>query len=118
KIVATASILLTAKNLLKRDVRSQWKAEAERIMSLDFTDIKAERVQSILESTHPVPPATRTQISSTIKRVLAPAAAASRDASASAVPYPSVSVYAGNFPPDETPGQSSTGGSVDPAAVS
>lgn len=110
KIVATASILLTAKNLLKRDVRSQWKNEAERIMSLDFTDIKPERVQSIIESTHPMPPATRTQISSTIKRVLSPAAAASRDASAEAIPYPTVAVYSGSFPPDE---HSSSSSSVD-----
>ena len=95
KIVATASILLTAKNLLKRDVRSQWKTEAERILSLNFTDTKPERIQSILESTHPMPPVARTQLSSTIKRVLVPAAAASREASASAIPYPSVSVYTG-----------------------
>lgn len=113
KIVATASILLTAKNLLKRDVRSQWKTEAERIMSLDLTDIKPERVQSILESTHPMPPATRTQISSTIKRVLAPAAAASRDAAASAIPYPSVSVYTGEFLSKELPNHSSSNSSAD-----
>ncbi|KAK2760947.1 hypothetical protein FQN54_002189 [Arachnomyces sp. PD_36] len=117
KIVATASILLTAKNLLKRDVRSQWKSEAERIISLDFSDIRPERVQSILESTHPMPPATRTQISSTIKRVLAPAAAAFRDAAASAIPYPSVTVYTGDLPPEESLNSSSSGGPVDQTAT-
>lgn len=126
KIVATASILLTAKNLLKRDVRSQWKAEAERIMSLDFTDVKPERVQSILESTHPMPSATRSQISSTIKRVLAPAAAASRDASSAAIPYPTVSLYTGDFPPsepqthansaDQSPSTTATATFTDPVA--
>ncbi|KAK2747566.1 hypothetical protein FQN55_004920 [Onygenales sp. PD_40] len=84
KIAATASILLSAKNLLKRDVRSQWKSEAERIMALDFKDIKPERVQSILESAHAMPPTTRAQLFSTIKRVLSPATAASITASAAA----------------------------------
>ncbi|KAE8147262.1 T-complex protein 11-domain-containing protein [Aspergillus avenaceus] len=76
KIVATASILLTAKNLLKRDVRSHWKAEADRIMSLDFNQIQAERVQSILESTHPMPSSASNQLATTIRRVLAPVATA------------------------------------------
>lgn len=83
KIAATAAILLSAKNLLKRDVRSQWSSEAERIMSLDFADIKPERVQSILDSTRPMPEATRNQVSSTIKRVLSPATAASVAAASS-----------------------------------
>ncbi|KAF9887439.1 hypothetical protein FE257_010156 [Aspergillus nanangensis] len=76
KIVATASILLTAKNLLKRDVRSQWKAEADRILSLDFNEIEPDRVQSILESTHPMPASASTQLAATIRRVLVPVAAA------------------------------------------
>ena len=76
KIVATASILLAAKNLLKRDVRSQWKAEADRIMSLHFGDIELSRVQSILESTHPMPSNASAQLAATIRRVLAPAAKA------------------------------------------
>jgi hypothetical protein len=76
QIVATASILLTAKNLLKRDARSQWKPEADRILSLDFNEISAERVQSILEATHPMPPAASAQLTATIKRVLGPVATA------------------------------------------
>ncbi|KAJ6140767.1 hypothetical protein N7497_011660 [Penicillium chrysogenum] len=76
QIVATASILLTAKNLLKRDARSQWKPEADRILSLDFNEISAERVQSILEATHPMPPAASAQLKATIKRVLGPVATA------------------------------------------
>jgi hypothetical protein len=93
KIAATASILLSTKNLLKRDVRSQWKAEAERIMALDFADIKPERVQSILDSTRPMPTATRNQVFSTIRRVLTPAMAASVAAAASAPP--NVTVHTG-----------------------
>ncbi|KAF3384435.1 T-complex protein 11-like protein 2 [Penicillium rolfsii] len=90
QIVATASILLTAKNLLKRDARSQWKPEADRIMSLNFNEISAERVHSILESTHPMPPATSAQLAATIRRVLAPVATAS----SSAASQPTVQVHA------------------------
>lgn len=92
KIVATASILLTAKNLLKRDVRSQWKAEADRILSLDFTSISAERVQSILESTHPMPSSASTQLAGTIRRVIVPVAAACAAASSFEEPQALVEV--------------------------
>ncbi|KAK2865243.1 hypothetical protein FQN49_003777 [Arthroderma sp. PD_2] len=97
KIAATASILLTAKNLLKRDVRSQWKSEADRILSLDWNDIKAERIQSIIDSTHPMPTATRSQLFNTIKRVVAPAAAASNAAFALAPPRLSVTTTFQSF---------------------
>ncbi|KAL4789870.1 T-complex protein 11-domain-containing protein [Aspergillus venezuelensis] len=81
KIVATASILLTAKNLLKRDARAQWKAEADRILSLDFNDVSTERIQSILESTHPMPSNASAQLAATIRRVLSPVATAFEAAS-------------------------------------
>ncbi|KAL3440722.1 T-complex protein 11-domain-containing protein [Aspergillus insuetus] len=81
KIVATASILLTAKNLLKRDARAQWKPEADRILSLDFNDVLPERIQSILGSTHPMPPSASSQLAATIRRVLSPVATASAAAS-------------------------------------
>ncbi|KAF7714704.1 T-complex 11 family protein [Penicillium ucsense] len=80
QIVATACILLTAKNLLKRDGRSQWKTEADRILSLDFNEITAERVQSILESTHPMPSSASAQLAATTRRVLGPVATASSSA--------------------------------------
>ncbi|KAL4868184.1 hypothetical protein BDV12DRAFT_170209 [Aspergillus spectabilis] len=84
KLVATASILLTAKNLLKRDARAQWKAEADRILSLDFNDVSHDRIQSILESTHPMPPNASAQLAATIRRVLSPVAAAYAAASLTA----------------------------------
>jgi hypothetical protein len=93
KIVATASILLTAKNLLKRDVRSQWKAEADRILSLDFNDIRPDRVQSILESTHPMPSSASAQLAATIRRVLAPVAQACAAGSQSVATQASVEIY-------------------------
>lgn len=105
RIVATASILLTAKNLLKRDARSQWKTEADRILSLDFNEISADRVQSILQSTHPMPPAASAQLAATIRRVLAPVATAS----AVAAPEPSVQVYPDTSPDKSSPSNPSIG---------
>lgn len=117
KIVATASILLTAKNLLKRDVRSQWKAEADRILSLDFATINADRVQSILESTHPMPSTASTQLAATIRRVLAPVTTACSLASSLGVPQSMVEVsgdiYSQDIPPDSeaASGSNNAGGS-------
>ncbi|KAL3459955.1 T-complex protein 11-domain-containing protein [Aspergillus heterothallicus] len=85
KIVATASILLTAKNLLKRDARAQWKTEADRILSLDFNDVLPERIQSIIASTHPMPSNASAQLAATIRRVLSPVATASAVASLTVV---------------------------------
>lgn len=102
KIVATASILLTAKNLLKRDVRSQWKAEADRILSLDFTNITPERVQSILESTHPMPASASSQLAGTIKRALAPVATACALGSPFEVPQATVEVCTDLSPQDSS----------------
>ncbi|KAL2011814.1 hypothetical protein VTN00DRAFT_4532 [Thermoascus crustaceus] len=110
-IVATASILLTAKNLLKRDVRSQWKAEADRIVSLDFRDIKPDRIQSILESTHPMPAAARSQLAATIRRVLPPAAAASAVAASSVTGQPSVEIFTETAPPTSSSAESSSSSS-------
>lgn len=101
-LVATASILLTAKNLLKRDARSQWKPEADRIMSLDFNEISPERVQSILESTHPMPANASAQLSSTIRRVLAPVA----KATSTAAPQPNIQINAAASAPGENTGPS------------
>lgn len=78
KIVATAAVLLTTKNHLRRDTQSAWKPDADRILTLDFTDVKPERVMSIIESSHPMPAATRTQVLGLINRVIPPAKAAAR----------------------------------------
>ncbi|KAH8693081.1 IQ calmodulin-binding motif domain protein [Talaromyces proteolyticus] len=95
RAVATASILLTAKNLLKRDVRSQWKAEADRIVSLDFNEVQPERILSIIESTHPMPPTAKSQLLSTIKRVVNPVVTASTTAKLTQSPRSSLEVVSG-----------------------
>ena len=68
RMIAIDSILLTAKNLLKRDVRSQWKAEAQRMWDLPYNDSQA--FFSIVENRYAMPPSTKSQLSGTIERVL------------------------------------------------
>ncbi|TKA21755.1 hypothetical protein B0A50_08782 [Salinomyces thailandicus] len=81
RITVIGAILLTAKNLLKRDVRAQWKQQASRLWSLlaqePYTALTepttdgpspAEKAFSILETANNIPPATKTQIQNTITR--------------------------------------------------
>ncbi|KAI9734949.1 MAG: hypothetical protein M1834_002029 [Cirrosporium novae-zelandiae] len=77
RIVLIASILLTSKNLLKRDVRSQWKPEAERMwdaLSSPPTSSVASDPSSLLltiiSSTHSLPPTTKTQLQYLISRLV------------------------------------------------
>jgi len=69
RMITTASILLTAKNLLRRDVRSLWKNEGQRMWDLPFTSPPAAFV-SIVESRYALPPTTKTQLTGTITRLL------------------------------------------------
>lgn len=77
KIVTIGTILLTAKNLLKRDVRSQWKDEASRMWDIlseagtnaDNDDLTS-KILSTLESAHAMPPSTKSQLTNTICRAL------------------------------------------------
>lgn len=101
KIVTISTILLTAKNLLKRDVRSQWKAEATRIWDLLSETVPTDPVPSASQSqpqphphphpptttpppddlptkllstiaaAHVLPPATKSLLAATVRRVLA-----------------------------------------------
>lgn len=72
RIITTSSILITAKNLLRRDVRSLWKAEAQRMWDLPFSSTPATFV-SIVESRYALPPTTKQQLTGTITRLLADA---------------------------------------------
>ncbi|KAK7532381.1 T-complex protein 11-domain-containing protein [Phyllosticta citribraziliensis] len=81
RITAIGSILLTTKNLLRRDVRSQWRPEATRMWTLlrdngyekDDGSIP-NKVLTLLESAHVMPPATRAQLLATVTRLLHQAA--------------------------------------------
>ncbi|EME44756.1 hypothetical protein DOTSEDRAFT_72266 [Dothistroma septosporum NZE10] len=85
RVAVVGAILLTTKNMLKRDVRSQWKTEAGRLWQLLSTEpyssntepTTAQKAFSILETAHNMPPTTKQHISSTISRFFAQAAAAS-----------------------------------------
>ncbi|KAF2184432.1 hypothetical protein K469DRAFT_688892 [Zopfia rhizophila CBS 207.26] len=75
RITTIGGVLLTAKNLLKRDVRSQWRRETtsmwETLKDGYLKDSNTpSKLLTILESSHAMPPSTRTQLSSTITRLL------------------------------------------------
>ncbi|OAL48850.1 hypothetical protein IQ07DRAFT_588926 [Pyrenochaeta sp. DS3sAY3a] len=75
RITTIGGILLTAKNLLKRDVRSQWKPEASKMWQVLKDGYLKDpatpaKICSLLESSHNMPPSTRSQLSSTITRLL------------------------------------------------
>jgi len=85
RITTIGAILLTAKNLLKRDVRSQWKAEATRMWdalksagysnneddsSNGSSSTMAKKILSVIESSRPLPTATKDTLTSTIGRLL------------------------------------------------
>jgi hypothetical protein len=75
RITTIGGILLTAKNLLKRDVRSQWKPQANRMWDVLRDGYMKDpttpaKISSLLESSHNMPPSTRAQLSSTVTRLL------------------------------------------------
>ncbi|MCJ1380572.1 hypothetical protein MMC17_003680 [Xylographa soralifera] len=70
RIVTVSTILLSAKNLLKRDIRSQWKTEAQRMWDVATGFEMSAPYLSIVESSHALPPSTRTSLLGTIERVL------------------------------------------------
>ena len=69
KIVVLASILTTAKNLLKRDIRSAWHSEAQRISEISY-EADSRSFLSTLESAHALPPVTKAQLKGTIDKIL------------------------------------------------
>lgn len=73
RIITIGSVLLAAKSILKRDVRSQWKAEAQRMWDLPFEN--SQSFLSVIESSHSMPATSKNQLSGTIERVLTDAQA-------------------------------------------
>lgn len=68
RMITISTILVTAKNLLKRDVRSQWKVESHRMWDLHYDT--SQSFLSIVDSRHAMPASTKAQLSGTIERVL------------------------------------------------
>ncbi|KAH8821261.1 T-complex protein 11-domain-containing protein [Xylogone sp. PMI_703] len=75
RIVTAGAIILQCKNLLKRDVRSQWKTEASRIISVLETaktiEQRAQGVQAALECGRSMPVATKNHIRDLVNRIVA-----------------------------------------------
>lgn len=88
RITVIGAVLLTAKNLLKRDVRGQWKNEATRLWQLLANEAydngnaqestTAQKAFSILETAHNMPSSTKAQLSGTITRFFGQAATGAR----------------------------------------
>ncbi|KAK0326763.1 hypothetical protein LTR82_002606 [Friedmanniomyces endolithicus] len=89
RITAIGALLLTAKNLLKRDVRAQWKTQAARLWLLLAADdystadshgegeaSAAGKALGVLESGSNMPGSTKMLLAGAIGRVFAQAAAA------------------------------------------
>ena len=78
RVLTTSAILLTAKNLLKRDVRVHWKSEAKRVSDLleaseTYANSNGElsaRILATVESGKAVPPVASAQLGSMITRFL------------------------------------------------
>ncbi|KAF7896545.1 hypothetical protein EAF00_006559 [Botryotinia globosa] len=79
RIVTTSAILLQAKNILKRDVRSQWKTEASRVYSVLENSKESEQAEqgitAALESSRSMPMATKNHIRELVKRIMVAASA-------------------------------------------
>lgn len=73
RIITLGSVLLAAKNTLKRDVRTPWKAEAQRMWDLSFENPPS--FLSVIESAHSMPATSKNQLAGTIERVLSDARA-------------------------------------------
>ncbi|KAM3429399.1 hypothetical protein MY4824_008290 [Beauveria thailandica] len=75
RIITVGAVLLQCKNLLKRDVRSQWKTEASRVLAVlenehPSLDTALDGTMAALEAGRSMPAATRTQLRQLVRKVL------------------------------------------------
>lgn len=75
RIITVGAVLLQCKNLLKRDVRSQWKTEASRILAVlenehSSLDTALDGTMAALEAGRSMPTATKTQLRQLVRKVL------------------------------------------------
>lgn len=75
RIITAGAVLLQCKNLLKRDVRSQWKTEASRIMQVleanhASIDTTISGTMAALEAGRAMPTATKTHLKALVTKVL------------------------------------------------
>lgn len=86
RIVTAGAVLLQCKNILKRDVRSSWKTEATRIMSVleashDSLDATVQGTMAALEAGRSMPAATKTHLRALVTKVLTASQEMSRQSS-------------------------------------
>lgn len=75
RIITAGAVLLQCKNLLKRDVRNQWKMEASRILAVlenehSSLDTTLDGTMAALEAGRSMPAATKTQLRQLVRKVL------------------------------------------------
>ncbi|UNI24756.1 hypothetical protein JDV02_010481 [Purpureocillium takamizusanense] len=75
RIITVGAVLLQCKNLLKRDVRTQWKTEASRIMSVleanhASLETTVDGTMAALEAGRSMPAATKTHLRALVSKVL------------------------------------------------
>lgn len=75
RIITAGAVLLQCKNLLKRDVRSQWRTEASRILAVlenehASLDTALEGTMAALEAGRSMPTATKAQLRQLVRKVL------------------------------------------------
>jgi hypothetical protein len=75
RIITVGAVLLQCKNLLKRDVRSSWKMEASRIMSVleanhESLDTTINGTMAALEAGRSMPTVTKTHLRALVTKVL------------------------------------------------
>jgi hypothetical protein len=74
RIITVGAILLQCKNLLKRDVRSAWKTEASRIMTVLETKpafaTAVDGIMAALESGRSMPAATKSQLRALVNKIM------------------------------------------------
>ncbi|KAL2759773.1 hypothetical protein ACRALDRAFT_2129521 [Sodiomyces alcalophilus JCM 7366] len=75
RIITAAAILLQCKNMLKRDVRSPWKTEATRVMSVleannENMEAAVQGTMAALEGGRSMPAVTKTHLRALVTKVL------------------------------------------------
>ncbi|KAH7320837.1 T-complex protein 11-domain-containing protein [Stachybotrys elegans] len=75
RIITAGAVLLQCKNLLKRDVRSPWKTEAARVLSVleanhASVETTVDGVMAALESGRSMPGATKTHLRALVRKVV------------------------------------------------
>ncbi|UKZ56172.1 hypothetical protein TrVGV298_010001 [Trichoderma virens] len=75
RIITVGAVLLQCKNLLKRDVRSAWKTEAARVMTVleanhASVETAVDGTMAALEAGRSMPPPTKTHLRALVTKVL------------------------------------------------